>query len=63
MGDGYNVRGAMVGRNVLYPGKDDPAAGAVCDLVHSGTTSLEAVRRLAARRSEKMNALQKLVSH
>jgi DhnA family fructose-bisphosphate aldolase class Ia/sugar phosphate isomerase/epimerase len=65
MGEGYNVRGAMVGRNVLYPGKDDPAAvaGAVCDVVHRGATSLEAVQRLVTRRGEKVNALEKLVSH
>ena len=35
---GVNVRGAMVGRNVIYPGKDDPlAAGeAVGGIVHRG---------------------------
>lgn len=63
MGEGYNVRGAMVGRNVLYPGKDDPAAvaEAVCDIVHRGATSLEAVQGLRARRGEDMSALEKLV--
>ena len=34
---GSNVRGALVGRNVLYPGEADPAevARAVSEVVHS----------------------------
>lgn len=64
MGEGYNVRGAMVGRNVLYPGKDDPAAvaSAVCDVVHNFATSLEAVRALRKRRGLEMSALEGLLS-
>ena len=64
MGEGYNVQGAMVGRNVLYPGKDDPAAvaSAVCDVVHSFATSLEAVRALRKRRGLEMSALEGLLS-
>lgn len=63
MGEGQNVRGAMVGRNVLYPGRDDPAAvaSAVCDIVHREVTTLEAVRRLARERGRCMNALEKLL--
>lgn len=36
MGSGYNVRGAMVGRNVVYPGDEDPAnvATAVGKIIH-----------------------------
>ncbi|NMB46180.1 MAG: hypothetical protein GX998_07170 [Firmicutes bacterium] len=65
MGEGHNVRGAMVGRNVLYPGKDDPAAvaEAVCDVVHRSATSLEAVRKLRGQRGRDMDALEKLLSH
>ena len=36
---GANVRGAMIGRNVLYPGADDPRAAiaaAVASIVHEG---------------------------
>lgn len=38
MNAGANVRGALVGRNVLYPGPDDPAAmaAAVSAIVHDG---------------------------
>jgi DhnA family fructose-bisphosphate aldolase class Ia/sugar phosphate isomerase/epimerase len=59
MGEGENVRGAMVGRNVIFPGDDDPAAvaEAVHALVHEGITANEAVKRLAARRGDRMNLL------
>jgi DhnA family fructose-bisphosphate aldolase class Ia len=38
MAAGANVRGAMIGRNVLYPGADDPRAiaAAVAAIVHEG---------------------------
>ena len=38
---GENVRGALVGRNVLYPGSEDPAAmaAAVWKIVHEGDTT------------------------
>lgn len=47
---GHNVRGALVGRNILYPGADDPAviARAVCHVVHDGMSAEEA-SRLAGR--------------
>ena len=40
MAAGENVRGALVGRNVLYPGDDDPlaVAEAVGGIVHQGWT-------------------------
>jgi DhnA family fructose-bisphosphate aldolase class Ia len=40
MSAGANVRGALVGRNVLYPGDDDPlaVAEAVGGIVHQGWT-------------------------
>jgi hypothetical protein len=42
---GANVRGALVGRNVLYPGDDDPlaVAEAVGGIVHHGWTVEQAV--------------------
>jgi DhnA family fructose-bisphosphate aldolase class Ia len=46
---GPNVRGALVGRNILYPGTDDPAvvARAVCHIVHDGLSALESAQRAA----------------
>jgi DhnA family fructose-bisphosphate aldolase class Ia len=45
MAAGGNVRGALVGRNVLYPGDDDPlaVAEAVGGIVHKGWTVEQAV--------------------
>jgi DhnA family fructose-bisphosphate aldolase class Ia len=46
---GPSVRGALMGRNVLFPGKDDPRAmaAAVSALVH-GRADMAAVDRLMA---------------
>ncbi len=43
-----NVRGLLVGRNILYPGERDPAsmAAAVAVLVHDGASPHGAARRL-----------------
>lgn len=59
MGEGANVRGAMVGRNVLYPGQDDPAAvaEAVCDVCRKGSSALEAVKTLNRVRGHQMDML------
>lgn len=40
-----NVRGAMVGRNVTFPGREDPAvvAQAINDIIHRGLTAEAAV--------------------
>ena len=45
MSAGANVRGALVGRNVLFPGDDDPlaVAEAVRGIVHQGWTVEQAV--------------------
>jgi hypothetical protein len=58
-----NVRGVMVGRNVLYPGDDDPAAvaNAVYEIVHAGISPEQAIALTMARRSEKMDEFQELV--
>jgi len=44
---GANVRGALVGRNVLYPGDEDPlvVAEAVGGIIHRGWTAGEALGR------------------
>jgi DhnA family fructose-bisphosphate aldolase class Ia len=52
MAAGANVRGALVGRNVLYPGDDDPraVAEAVGGIVHQGWTVEQAMNSNLDRR-------------
>lgn len=52
MSAGANVRGALVGRNVLYPGDDDPlaVAEAVGGIVHKGWSVEQAVESKARGR-------------
>jgi DhnA family fructose-bisphosphate aldolase class Ia len=52
MAAGANVRGALVGRNVLYPGDDDPlaVAEAVGGIVHQGWTVEKAMQSKLDRR-------------
>jgi len=59
LGVAPNVRGALVGRNVLFPGYDDPRAvsKALYGLVHEGWSSEEAVRKLAAERGKESDKL------
>lgn len=59
MGEGANVRGVMVGRNVLYCGKDDPlaVAEAVGKLVHDYASIDEAVGHLRQARGKDMDYL------
>lgn len=59
MGAGTNVRGALVGRNVLYPGVDDPmaVAGAISKVIHSEYSTLAAIKYLASIRGTDMDAL------
>jgi DhnA family fructose-bisphosphate aldolase class Ia len=49
---GSNVRGALVGRNVLYPGDDDPlaVAEAVGGIVHHGWSVERAMDSILRRR-------------
>jgi DhnA family fructose-bisphosphate aldolase class Ia len=51
---GANVRGAMIGRNVLYPGADDPraVAAAVAAIVHEGGGIDEALQAMDAERGK-----------
>lgn len=59
---GPNVRGAMVGRNVLYPGGEDPRAMAegAGGVVHAGWTVDEALAAMAAIRGSDIDFLRKL---
>ncbi len=59
LGEGENVRGAMVGRNVLFPGDDDPAAVAqgICDIVHKGICANTAVMSISEHRGKDMDLL------
>lgn len=56
---GGSVRGALVGRNVHHPGKDDPLAVsmAVTGIVHEGLDAEEAIERLMGGRGVEMEAI------
>jgi DhnA family fructose-bisphosphate aldolase class Ia len=56
---GKNVRGALVGRNVTFPGNDDPraVASAIHGVVHKGWRAAQAVEHLLQVRGQEMNAL------
>jgi DhnA family fructose-bisphosphate aldolase class Ia len=57
---GPNVRGALVGRNILYPGDDDPLAviEAVGGIIHEGWTVEQALDQQAAHRGREMDWLK-----
>lgn len=54
-----NVRGALVGRNVTFPGREDPAAvaGAIHGVIHSGYSLEEAIEHTMTHRDERMDFL------
>jgi DhnA family fructose-bisphosphate aldolase class Ia len=56
MAAGANVRGAMIGRNVLYPGADDPRAiaAAVSVIVHDGAGVDAALAAMEAERGKEL---------
>jgi len=56
---GPNVRGALVGRNILYPGNDDPLAiiESVGGIIHQGWTIDEALEAQAVHRGRDMDWL------
>jgi hypothetical protein len=61
---GANVRGALVGRNVLYPGAEDPmavAAGAA-GIIHHGWSVAEAMDSFEANRGRALDRLARAVS-
>jgi hypothetical protein len=59
MAAGQNVRGALVGRNILYPGQEDPSAvaDAVSKIVHEKFTAEKAFNHLKTTRSRNMQRL------
>jgi len=59
MAAGHNVRGALVGRNVLYPAQDDPSAvaDAVSKIVHENFTVEKAMNHLKTVRGRDMRKL------
>jgi DhnA family fructose-bisphosphate aldolase class Ia len=61
---GPNVRGALVGRNVLYPGAEDPLAMAEAagGIVHEGWTVEQALASMDAVRGAAMDRLAACVS-
>jgi DhnA family fructose-bisphosphate aldolase class Ia len=58
---GANVRGALCGRNILFPGHDDPraVAAAVATVVHESATAAKAVDKLQKVRGKNMDDLAK----
>jgi hypothetical protein len=58
-----NVRGAMVGRNVAFPGADDPAAvaQAVDDIIRKGVSAEEAIRTAQITRNQNMDLLTRYI--
>lgn len=60
---GKNVRGALVGRNILFPGKDDPlaAALAVVQVIHGGYSKDQALEFLMKNRDLNPDALTRYI--
>lgn len=58
---GPNIRGALVGRNVLFPGEEDPLAmaGAVGGIIHHGHSAEQALASLAVHRGQGMDSISK----
>ncbi|MBI3009317.1 MAG: hypothetical protein HYY56_07415, partial [Candidatus Omnitrophica bacterium] len=58
---GANVRGALVGRNVHFPGKDDPLAVAlaVSKIVHEDYSEEKAIKYLMDNRDRDMDRMKK----
>ncbi len=59
MKSGSNVRGALVGRNVLFPGAEDPfaVAGAVSGIVHRDLPPDRAIEHVSSTRGDRMDEL------
>ena len=56
---GPNVRGAMVGRNVIYPGQDDPLAvgNVISEIIHDGIGADAALERLPNYQDQNIDLL------
>ena len=61
---GANVRGTLVGRNVLFPGDEDPLAVALAvnDIVHGGRSAEDAMAGMEEHRDLNLDCLAKYVS-
>jgi hypothetical protein len=61
---GPNVRGALVGRNVLYPGDEDPLgmATAAGGIIHDGLSVEEALHSFKANRGRDLDCLSRYLS-
>ena len=59
---GPNVRGALVGRNILFPGADDPLAAieAVAGIIHKGWTVEQALDEQAPHRGRDLDWLARI---
>jgi hypothetical protein len=59
---GNNVRGALIGRNVHFPGKDDPRAIALAvgGIFHEGYGVKEAIEAVSRQRGKDMDSLGSL---
>jgi hypothetical protein len=59
---GAAIRGALVGRNVTFPGRDDPRAVAagVAGIVHKGWDARQAASSLPAERDKEIGFFTKL---
>jgi DhnA family fructose-bisphosphate aldolase class Ia/sugar phosphate isomerase/epimerase len=59
LGAGPNIRGALVGRNVLFCGEDDPAtiAEAIHLVVHRRLSAIEAIQVASKVRTQKLDYL------
>ncbi|RPI35077.1 MAG: hypothetical protein EHM70_00760 [Chloroflexota bacterium] len=58
-----NVRGALVGRNVSFPGPEDPAAvaNAIHEIVHAGISGDEAIEMTLEQRGGQMEYLREII--
>jgi Cgl0159-like len=61
---GASIRGALVGRNVTFPGDDDPlaVARAIHAIVHEGLDAEQATERLMKERDKDLDALAKYLA-
>lgn len=59
LGAGKNVFGCLLGRNLLYPGHDDPLAVsvAISEIIHNNASTEEAVKTLSQNRGREMDYL------
>jgi len=59
LASGSNVRGALVGRNILFPGQEDPSAiaNAVSRIVHQNYTVEQSISHIANIRGKNLDTL------